>query len=502
MFVRGGATMLRQAVALSVAAGPISGNSTPACVAAGHRKVPSVHTIGMPFGIAILCFLTSTVVAAVHKRVESAPSGWTGRLEIRDRAFVDASGNPVLPLCAHFGEAFSAWTRRADAVEAQLQEIKAAGYDCIRFWDNLGEYSEAWRGKEVTPFSWINGDGVRVPTTPDYYGTLERFLAVLKRHGLTAHHSRGDLGRGTPAIPLDRVVEHSGAVARVYDRVGWEVLALYEGNNEDFQNGNFGPAGLLNIVEPLQTRGALVASSAPPPDSDDAASVVAYSRGFSVRYYHSRRDGTAADRLERKFISGYKRPEGAPHLAWDGEPIGPNHEAGRGVTVNHTEDVEEIGLLHAMTLFGGKSGATYMSQHGVFWGGPIHRQAGFHVTPRMRAVLYNFAPDVMRWTLYDAGRDEAVLHLASDGRGDPVRTERRPRLDQAVSPDRRRVVGLIYDGQAPARFRNDLGCRARLMVVRPVASEDVLTDTFRLEPGAVHEVDYRVGRLVLAECVK
>jgi hypothetical protein len=40
------------------------------------------------------------------------------------------------------------------------------------------------------------------------------------------------------------------------------------------------------------------------------------------------------------------------------------------------------------------------------------------------------------------------------------------------------------------------------MVVRPVASEDVLTDTFGLEPGAVHEVDYRVGRLVLAECVE
>jgi hypothetical protein len=469
--------------------------------------------------LALALFISSTAVASLPptdsdpRRAERAESnsqparaesvaGWTGRLQIQDRAFVDVTGQPVLPLCAHFGEAFSAWTRRPAAVEAQLQEIQRAGYDCIRFWDNLGEYAEAWRGKEITPFTWTNADGVHVSATPDYYAKLEQFLGLLKQLGLAAHHSRGDLGRDTAAIPLERVVEHSRIVAGIYDRVGWEVLALYEGNNEDFQNGNFGPVGLLQIVEPLKTRGALVASSAPPPGSEDEATLVAYSSSFSVRYSHARRDGTAADRLRRTFSGGYNLPADAPYLAWEGEPIGPNHDAGPGVTVNHTNDVEEIGLLHAMTLFGGKSAATYMSQHGVFWGGPIHRQAGFRVTPRMRAALHAFAPDVMRWTLYHGGREEAVLRSPGGYHGDPGVTQGAARLDQAVAPGRRRVVGLIYGGRPPARFRNDLGCTARVTVVTPLESEEVRTETIQLAPGGEHEVDYRIGRLLLGECVE
>ena len=450
-------------------------------------------------GIAVLVLVVAATVQ--QPPASDVGGGWSGRLQIRDRTFVDGAGRPVLPLCAHFGEAFSAFTRRPADVDEQLQQIRRAGYDCIRFWDNLGEYSEAWRGKEVTPFSWTNADGVKVPTTPDYYEKLEQFLALVKRRGLTVHHSRGDLGRGTPAVPLERVVAHSRAVAKIYERVGWDVLALYEGNNEDFQNGNYGPAGLLRMVEPIEARGALVASSCPLKCSEDKAAIAAYSRGFSVRYYHGRRDGTPAERLARKFASGYDRPERAPYLAWEGEPIGPSHEAGPGVTVNQTEDVEELGLLHAMTLFGGKSAATYMSQHGVFWGGPIHEQAGFYVTPRMRAVIRDFAPDVMRWTLYHGARSEAVLRSPPGYYGDPGVTAGAARLDQAVSPDRRRVVAMIYGGRPPARFRNDLPCRARVTIVAPLPNEQVQTDIVHLMQGAEHEVEYAVGRLVLAECV-
>jgi hypothetical protein len=102
--------------------------------------------------------------ASLEQRAASAAGRWSGRLQIRDGAFVDGRGDPVLPLCAHFGEAFSAWIRDRAAVETQLLEIGRAGYDCIRFWDNLGEYSEAWRGKEVSPFSWTTAEGVRVTT--------------------------------------------------------------------------------------------------------------------------------------------------------------------------------------------------------------------------------------------------------------------------------------------------------------------------------------------------
>jgi hypothetical protein len=455
----------------------------------------------MNYLLALAVALMAGITAAQQNEARGdGQFGWSGRLQVRDSAFVDDRGQPVLPLCAHFGEAFSAWTRRPAEVDAQLQRIARAGYDCIRFWDHLGEYSDAWRGKEVTPFSWTNAAGVAVTATPAYYDKLEQFLSLLARHGLAAHHSRGDLGRGSPAIPLASVVEHSRTVARIYDRVGWHVLALYEANNEDFQNGNFGPSGLLRIVEPLKERGALVASSCALACSEDQAAVRRYSRGFSVRYYHSRRDGTAAERLKRKFVTGYDPPDESPVLAWDGEPIGPNVGAGPGVTVNSTEDVEELGLLHLMTLVGGKSAATYMSQHGVFWNGPIDEQPGFYVTPRLRAVLRGFAPDVMRWTLYHGSRREAVLRSPDGYFGDRGVTRGPARLDQAVSRDRRRVVALVYGGRPPVKVRNDLKCAARLTVVTPLPTEDVRTETLRMEAGGQHEIDYRIGRLLLAEC--
>lgn len=447
----------------------------------------------LPVALAALTTLHATVV-------QHRSPGWTGRLQINDRAFVDSTGRPVLPLCAHFGEAFSAWTRRASDVETQLTMIKDAGYDCIRFWDNLGEYSEAWRGKEISPFTWTNAEGVRIEATVDYYDKLQAFLQLLARLGLAAHQSRGDLGRDKPAVPLERVIEHSKRVAGIYDKVGWHVLALYEGNNEDFQNGNFGPERLLRIVEPLKARGAIVASTCPAACVETHREVVAYTRGFSVRYYHAQRDGDAVDRLKRKFLTAYDAPAGAPYLGWDGEPIGPNNQPGRGVTVNHTEDVEEIGLLHAMTLVGGRSATTYMSQHGVFWNGPIERQSGFYVTPQMRAAIRDFAPDVMRWTLYHGSRTEAVLRSPDGYIGDPG-VERGPaRLDQAVSPNRRRAAALMYGGRAPRRVRNDLQCEAVVTVVRPRDDEQVQKDTFRVQPGGVLDVDYRVGRLLLAEC--
>src|SRR5688572_5347211 len=226
-------------------------------------------------------FACVLLVAQTSSATTAPVTSWSGRLQIGDRVFVDGTGQPVLPLCAHFMEGFSAWVRRPAEVEQQLRVIKDADYDCIRFLDNLGEYS-AWRGKEISPFTWTNADGIHVEATPGYYEKLQQFLELLKQIGLAAHHSRGDLGRYKPAVPLERVVEHSKRVAAIYDQVGWHVLALYEANNEDFQNGNFGPSGLRRIVEPVKARGAIVASSCPGQCTEEKSHVLAYSRGFSV----------------------------------------------------------------------------------------------------------------------------------------------------------------------------------------------------------------------------
>ena len=55
-----------------------------------------------------------------------------------------------------------------------------------------------------------------------------------------------------------------------------------------------------------------------------------------------------------------------------------------------------------------------MSQYGVHWNGPIERQAGFSPRPASALCFSEFAPDVMRWSLYHGGRREAVLR-APDG---------------------------------------------------------------------------------------
>ena len=156
-------------------------------------------------------------------------------------------------------------------------------------------------------------------------------------------------------------------------------------NNEDFQNGNYGAAGLLRIVEPIKARGGLVASSCPAGmhrgQTGDPFLLTWILRPLLPR-------AGAGDRSRPTRAGVHRRadpPPDTPRPAWDGEPIGPNQDAGPGVTINHTEDVE-ADRAPFITLFGRRAGATYMSQHGVFWNGRIHEQPGFSVT-RMRAAL-------------------------------------------------------------------------------------------------------------------
>lgn len=421
---------------------------------------------------------------------------WSGQLTLAPNAagFVDRQQNWVLPLCAHFGEAFSAYVRRPAEVEDQLRAIKAAGYDCIRFWDNLGEYSDGWRFKEVSPFTWTNGDGVRVEATPDYYGQLRSFLQRLKQIGLTAHHSRGDLGRGAPAIPLAQVVEHSTRVAAIYDDIGWDVLAIAEANNEDWQNGNYGPEGLRRIVAPFAARGALTALSAPTGASEAVADLDAYSRGASVFIVHGYRQGKTVDRLRQIFNVAYNDP--STRLGWQAEPTGP----GMGVTVGRVSDVEELGLMAAQAL-AARQAWNYMCGPCVFWNSRIDRQPGFHVVPRMRAALAEFAPDVMSWRLLHGGRREAPLKSTTGYVGDRGVTRGPGRIHLSVHPNGRKYVAFVIGGRGPRELRNDMGCTARLRGVQPKDDETLGFESGVVKPGETFPIDYRVGRMILGECV-
>jgi hypothetical protein len=447
----------------------------------------------------------SAAESAGRTRAPSASSAvpWQGRLSIAtsDRGFIDAAGAWQLPLCAHFGEGFSAYvhgkTVDGVSVEEQLRTIKSAGYDCIRSWIHLGFYQSGWKRREVTPFSFAADDGTRISPTTQYYERLMAFVGLLDSIGLRLHLTQGDLN----GVPRNAVRQHYRRVAELLDERGLRhVIALVEAINEDHVNGAFGPATLLEWVEPFKSRGYIVASSCPTACSEEADAVTAYSRGFSVRYYHGHRTGDATDRLRHIFTTTYETPPGTPRLAWEGEPIGPNNFSGPGVSGNHTEDAEELGLLPVQRLIA-RGAWTYMSQCGVFWHCRIETHTAFHVVPKMRNVLRDFAPEVMTWpTLVHGGRPEAVL-VSPIGYHDPGRRSEGPaRIDQVVSPDARKAVAVVYGGSGRKPVQNRMGCTIRLKVVRPMADQSIDMQTFTLAAGETIDMEFRIGRLLLAEC--
>jgi hypothetical protein len=284
-----------------------------------------------------------------------------------------------------------------------------------------------------------------------------------------------------------RVAEHAERVAQLYDQVGWQTLGLAEGVNESWQNGGFGPADLRRIVAPARARGALVALSAPPDSSEEPADVRAYAEGASVFYVHGYRQGQATDRLRHQFSLAYEAAAGTPRLGWQGEPTGP----GPGVTVGRVDDPEELALLAVNALMS-RQAWVYMSSRGVFWDGDIDTQPGFSVV----------APDVMAWpTLVHGGRPEAVLQ-SPIGYYQPEHgvIEGPARIDQAIAPDGR-VVAVVHGGRGRKPVRN-VGSRTLHLSIVWADGDALRTEERTLAPGDTMELDYRVGRLILAEPVQ
>jgi hypothetical protein len=454
------------------------------------------------------------------------PLPWRGQLRKArdDLGFQDAAGAWQLPLCAHFGEAFSAFVhgktvgtvgsssalRGFDVVE-QLRRIKAAGYDCIRGWAILGYYDQnrpdqstwkAWAGREVTPFAFTAYSGRSIPATPDYYERLEQFIAAVKAAGLTLFDSRGDM----VGQPASKIRQHTDQAAAIYDRVGREVLALAEACNECWQNGGFTPKELLDIVAPYKARGALTIHSTAE-RAEEPEDIATISNGASIYTVHGLRVGPPTQLLEHIFSLGYFQPRDhdsatgkfyvAPvqRLGIQGEPAGP----GSGVSVGQVNDRELLALMAATSLMS-RQWWVYMSGYGVFWDGPIDSQPGFYAVPRIRRAIVDFAPEVMSWGLYHGGLAGAALRSPTGYEGDPGNTNGPARIFNAVSPDRRRFVAVIEGGHGVKQAQNTLDCPVRLDVIGVNDDETLSRHTFTLQPRESMPFDYRVGRLLLGAC--
>ena len=315
-----------------------------------------------------------------------------GQLRTQGLAFRDDLGW-VKPLLCHFGEAFSAYVRRPDDVRRQLDVIKAAGYQGIRFWDVVGFFDknrpgdspwQAWHGKAVTPIGFVAFSGSRVDATPQYYQQLQAFLDELKVRGLVAHHSRGDLN----AFQWQQVIEHARRVGEIQRHVGIDVIALNEACNESWQNGVPDPKRLREICDTIggaALRGTSAADDGYGGELPESFDAFAY----DTHIIHGYRGGESHNRIEHIFSVGYDTIPVKHVTAWQSEPTGP----GEGVSVAQENNTEALVLMGMMGI-GAHQAWNYMSGFGVFWNGPIESQPGFREVPKGIAWLPD---DIATW---------------------------------------------------------------------------------------------------------
>ena len=324
-----------------------------------------------------------------------------GQLRVDKLGFRDDRG-PVLPLLCHFGEAFSAYVRRPDDVRAELDRIRAAGYDGIRFWDVLGYYDKnrpgdankwnAWQGREVTPVPFVAFSGDRKEATPNYYDHLRAFLIELRDRKLVAHHSRGDLN----TIPWNQILDHCRKVGEIQREVGASVIAMNESCNEAFQNGVPEPDKLRQMGDALGNhaiRGNSCGDDGYGGETPDELNRM--KRDIAI--IHGYRNGESQNRIGHIMAVGYETLPAAKVPAWQGEPAGP----GDGVSVGREENAEALCLMAAMSLATHQAW-NYMSGHGVFWNGSISTMTAFNEVAKVRDYL---PQDIMAWPQITHGGD-------------------------------------------------------------------------------------------------
>jgi hypothetical protein len=412
------------------------------------------------------------------------PVGGAGQLEVRGLAFYK-DDVPVLPLFCHFGEAFSAFTRRPTEVVEQLRRIKEAGYDGIRFWDILGFYDEnrpgdapwvAWKGREVTPFNFIAFSGRLIHRTEAYYDKLYNFLTICKNLGLSVQHSRGDLCGLTEA----EVLSHCQRVGDIQRMVGPDVVALNEACNEYWQNL---PGILTTKEEKIDFMGRMLAALG-------SHALRALSCGDD-NYGGETPEELMLLKRDVAVIHGYRGENKIGHIhavgydtlpeagvpGWQGEPTGP----GEGVSVDREDHPETLTMM-ALMAFCTRQAWVYMSGYGVFWDGPIESQPGFYEVAKVRSYIPS---NVMEWwKVIHGGESWRNLRVLGVPGVEGVRA------DQVLDGDR--FIALLHGPAGSYKFP----------VFRPFEGEIINPATGERHPfsagqGEQKVVGFERGRLVI-----
>lgn len=396
-----------------------------------------------------------------------------GLLRVDGLSFRDAAG-PVLPMFCHFGEAFSAFVRRPDSVRQELDTIAQVGYQGIRFWDVLGYWDSAWKGKEVSPVAFINHSGTRVDATTGYYSRLAEFLRECQSRGLKVHHSRGDQNSWT----WDQIAHHIRQVGVVQSAVGLDLIALNEASNESWQNG-IPQASRLHQLCDLMPDGPIKATSAPDDGygGETPEGLAPFKRDVAI--IHGYRGGVSHNRIAH-IQAMYQTLPNAGVPGWQGEPAGP----GAGVTVGQESNVEALCLMAAMAL-STRQAWTYMSSHGVFWNGPLMDMPGFREVARIPKLI---DPTITSWILSHGGdRFRGTRVLVANGDGTL-------RCDSAFQPGTARFQTIVYGDPGMHHIPVERAFSGH--VINPVTHE---RRSISLNPGQTFSVGFERGVIIQGE---
>jgi len=428
--------------------------------------------------------LEVALVSTKPAPVPVQPPTIVGQLRVAGLAYRDDRGY-VLPLLCHFGEAFSAYVRRPDAVRAELDRIRAAGYDGIRFWDVLGYYDKnrpgdtnkwsAWQDREVTPVEFVAFSGDKKSPTPNYYEQLKAFLIELRDRKLVAQHSRGDMN----SWKWDQVIAHCRRVGEVQREVGAAVIALNESLNEAWQNGAPEPSKLKEMGDALGNHA--IRGNSCGDDGYGGETLEEMNRmKRDVGIIHGHRGGESYNRIGHIHAVGYEVLPHAKVPGWQGEPAGP----GDGVTVGREEHPEALCLMAAMALVTHQAWV-YMSGYGVFWNDSISTMKGFREVAKVREYL---SKDIMTWPQITHGGDRwrgtRVFVANADGT---------LRCDHVFAGDTR-FVALVYG--TPRTWPVPVERSFDGEVIHPVTGE---RQSLSLNAGQTWNVNFERGRIVVGK---
>lgn len=299
----------------------------------------------------------------------------------------------VTPRGCHFGEALSHFCRHPVESEAAHVEIKAAGFDFVRFWFSLNlalRLDSFWKDRDL---------GLH---QPDYEEQADRYLTMLRRVGLRAQASGGDV-KGVANVYEDALYD---TWARLFDNPQHrETVILFEGLNEARDTGDADdstPAEIERLVNRVRHRHPemLFALSAYT-GTEDLATLKAWTPSW-MRFMiaHDYRGGHLTDLIRHPWVLGYENG-----LIWHGEPAG----VGPWVSaMDNKAELEQPGAME-MYLLGmamSRGVPMYFSSPGVIFDRPFSSMPGFST---VCAALDLLPRDIGSW--------DSLFHGGASNRG-------------------------------------------------------------------------------------